>query len=182
MAELWNRNLFRVSVHFHAVHMYIVRHMLSIRIYLPQGCQMTYFQTKNPNLGKFCKGLAMEEVCKCYGHFDSFMAIWYILWPFNVYFYVCLVHLFPFWYVVKRKIWQPCIIGFWQAIRSLCLCPIKASNCSCERLQLNGLIKFLRFQFLQIWSKVCRINLVPIPRNKAFPILHIIVRFSHKYV
>jgi hypothetical protein len=47
-----------------------------------QGCQMAYFQTKNPNLGKFW------SVCKLYGHlvytynfhFVYFMAVWLILW------------------------------------------------------------------------------------------------------
>jgi hypothetical protein len=28
----------------------------------PQGCQMFCFQTKNPNLGKFLEGLAMENL------------------------------------------------------------------------------------------------------------------------
>jgi hypothetical protein len=33
-------------------------------------------------------------------------AIWYILWPFGTF---CghLVYIFPFWYVVPRKLWQP---------------------------------------------------------------------------
>jgi hypothetical protein len=32
--------------------------------------------------------------------YTYFMAIWYILWSFGIF--------FPFWYVVPRKIWQPC--------------------------------------------------------------------------
>jgi hypothetical protein len=36
-------------------------------------CQMAYFQTKNPNLGKFWKDLQWEMLV-------YFMAIWYILW------------------------------------------------------------------------------------------------------
>jgi hypothetical protein len=35
---------------------------------LQQGCQMVYFQTKNLNLGKFWRGLAMGEVGVFYGH------------------------------------------------------------------------------------------------------------------
>jgi hypothetical protein len=35
------------------------------------------------------------------------MAIWYILRPFGI-FHGYLVHSFLFWYVVPRKIWQPC--------------------------------------------------------------------------
>jgi hypothetical protein len=39
-----------------------------------------------------------------YCHLVYFMAIWYILWPFGIIF----GDFFPFWYVVPRKIWQPC--------------------------------------------------------------------------
>jgi hypothetical protein len=34
-----------------------------------------------------------------YGYFAYFVAIWYILWLFGIF--------FSFWYVVPRKIWQP---------------------------------------------------------------------------
>jgi hypothetical protein len=49
-----------------------------------------------------------------YGHLINVMAIWYILWPFDkcyghlVYFLV-IWYIFPrCWYIVPRKIWQPC--------------------------------------------------------------------------
>jgi hypothetical protein len=46
-----------------------------------QGCQMVYFKTENPDLGKFwC--LAMKDIGKFYGHSIDFTAISYILWPF----------------------------------------------------------------------------------------------------
>jgi hypothetical protein len=35
-----------------------------------------------------------------YGHLVFFVAIWYILWSFG--------QFFMFWYVIPRKIWQPC--------------------------------------------------------------------------
>jgi hypothetical protein len=35
-----------------------------------------------------------------YGHLVYFVAFWSILWLFTIF--------FPFWYVVPRKIWQPC--------------------------------------------------------------------------
>jgi hypothetical protein len=35
-----------------------------------------------------------------YGHLVNFVTIWYILWSFGTF--------FSFWYVVPRKIWQPC--------------------------------------------------------------------------
>jgi hypothetical protein len=60
---------------------------------------MVYFQTKTPNFGLILEGLAMEDVSIFYGHLAYFTAIWYILWPFGIF--------FPFWYVVQRKIWQP---------------------------------------------------------------------------
>jgi hypothetical protein len=42
-----------------------------------------------------------------FGHLVYFVAIWYILWPFGI-FYGYLVYFSPFWYVLPRKIWQPC--------------------------------------------------------------------------
>jgi hypothetical protein len=52
-----------------------------------QWCQMAYFQTKNPNLGKFWKVLQWN----LYGYFVYFSAKLYILWP-NCIFYGHLVH------------------------------------------------------------------------------------------
>jgi hypothetical protein len=40
--------------------------------YLEQGCQMVYFQTKNPNLGKFWRALELKMLV-------YFMTIWNIL-------------------------------------------------------------------------------------------------------
>jgi hypothetical protein len=66
----------------------------------------------NKHLGKFLDGLAMYVIC------------WNIIWPFGLLYirlfgivlghleYLhngSLVYLFPFWYVVRRKIWQPCL-------------------------------------------------------------------------
>jgi hypothetical protein len=56
---------------------------------------MAYFQTKNPNLGKFWRDLKWKM-------FVYFVAIWYILWPFGivcghlVYFVSILSILLPF--------------------------------------------------------------------------------------
>jgi hypothetical protein len=65
------------------------------------------FQIKNPDLGKFLEGLAMEDVNIFYVHLVYFMAVFYILCPFGI-FYVNLVYFPPFWYIAPRKIWQPC--------------------------------------------------------------------------
>jgi hypothetical protein len=44
-----------------------------------------------------------------YGHLVYFMAIWYILWSFGI-FYGHLICISRFGFVVSRKIWQPCRI------------------------------------------------------------------------
>jgi hypothetical protein len=41
-----------------------------------------------------------------------FTAFWYMLWPLVIFYFIInnyMVNCFPFWYVVSRKIWQPCI-------------------------------------------------------------------------
>jgi hypothetical protein len=43
----------------------------------------------------------MEDVYIFCDHLLYFMAIWCILWSINI--------LSPFWYIVSRKIWQPCV-------------------------------------------------------------------------
>jgi hypothetical protein len=42
-----------------------------------QGCQMVYFQTKNPNWGKFWRALEWKM-------FVYFMTVWNILRPFGI--------------------------------------------------------------------------------------------------
>jgi hypothetical protein len=78
------------------------------------GCQMGYFQTKIPNLGKN-RGLQLKRLVyfmairsilqRFYDRLVHFMTVWYILWPFGT-FCVHLTHFFPFWYHVPRKILQ----------------------------------------------------------------------------
>jgi hypothetical protein len=66
------------------------------------------FSNPKSQFGSILEGLAMENVgmhilCAfgiLYGHWKYFIAIWYILWTFDIF--------SPFWYVVPRKIWQPC--------------------------------------------------------------------------
>jgi hypothetical protein len=57
-----------------------------------EGCQMEYFQTKNPNLSKFWRFLQWKDVGNC-------LAIWYILRPFSLFF----GHLVYFMCVVCTK-------------------------------------------------------------------------------
>jgi hypothetical protein len=71
---------------------------------------MVYFQNKNPTLGKF--GRALEWKGLVY-----LMPILNIIRLFGVFygqfvnFLVILYTFSPFWYVVTRKIWQPCQRG-----------------------------------------------------------------------
>jgi hypothetical protein len=37
-----------------------------------QGCQMVYFQTKNPNLGKFWRALSLENLDNFFDHLEHF--------------------------------------------------------------------------------------------------------------
>jgi hypothetical protein len=50
----------------------------------------------------------MKDVGKFYGHCVYFTAIWYILHMFIWYILWPFWYIFPFWYGVTRKIWQPC--------------------------------------------------------------------------
>jgi hypothetical protein len=52
---------------------------------------MVYFQTKNPNLGKFLTALDWKMLI-------NFMAIWNILWRFGI-FYDHLVRFVFIWYI-----------------------------------------------------------------------------------
>jgi hypothetical protein len=59
-----------------------------------QGCQMVCFQTKNPNLGKFCRVLLWKILV-------YFMTVWSILRPLQI-FYGHLVYFVVFWYIFPR--------------------------------------------------------------------------------
>jgi hypothetical protein len=80
---------------------------------------LAYFQTENPNLGKFWRGLAIEDIGIFYSHLVYFTVIWSILRSFGL-FYGHLVYFtaiwsilwlfsifFPFWYVVPKKSGNP---------------------------------------------------------------------------
>jgi hypothetical protein len=67
---------------------------------------MVCFKPKNPNLGKFWEGLAIENHGVFYDYLVYFVAIGNILWPFGI-FCGCLVDFPPFWYFGPIKIWQP---------------------------------------------------------------------------
>jgi hypothetical protein len=54
---------------------------------------MVYFQTKNPNLGKFWRALDWKMLI-------CIMPIWNILWTFGI-FYDHLVQFVLFWYIIS---------------------------------------------------------------------------------
>jgi hypothetical protein len=88
--------------------------LISAFMYAAQGCQMVHFQTKNSNLGKFWSVLqCIKGVGKVYGHSEYLTLISYFLWWFGI---LCgyFGTLFPFWYVVQRKIWQPWCSNIFQ--------------------------------------------------------------------
>jgi hypothetical protein len=55
-----------------------------------QGCQMVYFQTKDPNLGKFSRVLQWKTLVYFMDVWSIpltfVVTIWYILWSFGIYF------------------------------------------------------------------------------------------------
>jgi carbon starvation protein CstA len=65
----------------------------------------TYLHTKNPNLGIFRKALEWKMFV-FYGYIVYFMAIWYILRPFDI-FYGYLVHFFRVGMLYQEKSGNP---------------------------------------------------------------------------
>jgi hypothetical protein len=64
----------------------------------------------------------MDDVGIFYGHLVYFTAIWCIYGhlvyslPCGMYMYCSFGVGFPFWYVVTRKIWQPCCYGYFESV------------------------------------------------------------------
>jgi hypothetical protein len=74
-----------------------------------QGCQMVYFQTKNPSLGKFWRvlqwkmGTGIFYVRPVLSNFRSFG-----IFNGTLVCFVVFGIFTPFWYILPRKIWQTC--------------------------------------------------------------------------
>jgi hypothetical protein len=65
---------------------------------------MVSFRTKNQNFGGSCNGICwyiLWPFVQLSGHLAYFMAMWHMFPRFGTF--------YPFWYVVPRKNWQPCI-------------------------------------------------------------------------
>jgi hypothetical protein len=60
-----------------------------------QDCHMVYFHSKTPDLGLFLRALDWKMLVYFMALFEYFTAIWYILWPFVI-FYGHLVNLWKF--------------------------------------------------------------------------------------
>jgi hypothetical protein len=107
---------------------------------------MVYSQTKNPNLGKFLEGLAMEDVGIFYGHLVNSQVIWYFLWPFGI-FYGHLVNsqviwdiFMAIWYILGPfgiffpvLVYFPCFGSLYQEKSGNPVCP---SLAPCPNLQI----------------------------------------------
>jgi hypothetical protein len=95
---------------------------------------MVFFQTKNPNLGKFLRVLQWKMLV-------DFMAVRSILRPFGVfcghmnYFMFIWYTFFSFWYFVPRKIWQPCLRS---RVTSASVVKIYNAAISLERFENNN--------------------------------------------
>jgi hypothetical protein len=76
-----------------------------------QGCQMVYFQTKNPNGGKYWRALDWKML-------TYFTDIWDILWPF-VTFCVHLLHLCGFGTMCQEKSGDPGLLYFTISINCI---------------------------------------------------------------
>jgi hypothetical protein len=63
---------------------------------LNQGCQMVYFQTKNPNLGKFWRALELKMLV-------YFVVIWNILRPFDILYGHYVGNVVVIWHIFHRS-------------------------------------------------------------------------------
>jgi hypothetical protein len=69
---------------------------------MTQGCQMVYFETQNPSLGKLWR-ILLWYILWPFGqfscHFEYFMDLWYIMWSFGIF--------SPFWCMYHEKSGNP---------------------------------------------------------------------------
>jgi hypothetical protein len=83
----------------------------------------------------------MEDDGKFYGHLGHFTVFCYILWSFGIV-RGNLVYFFPFWYFVRRKIWQP----RWKFLTNEHLAAFCYILCTFGKVRGN-LVYFSRFGF-----------------------------------
>jgi hypothetical protein len=100
---------------------------------------MVYFQTQNPNLGKFWRALDWKMLI-------YYTSIWNILWPL-VTFCVHLLHFIWFWCPVPRKIWQP-----WCGLTFLLLFFSVGRNRRMSKQKVNVNFISLKIYQKQVWS------------------------------
>jgi hypothetical protein len=84
-----------------------------------QGCQMVYFKTKLPVLAHFGSPLKGKIF---YDNLVCFVAVCFISWQFDIPMFWQFVKKFQFWYIVSRKIWQPCTAGHIIVLRTKYYC------------------------------------------------------------
>jgi hypothetical protein len=110
--------------------------------FLLQGCQIVYFQTKNPNLGTFWSVLQWKILVNFMA--ILFTAISYILRPFGTFCGHLDIHMFPVLVCCTNKIWQPCSASQrrWHrtSVHDLFLVRCKI-DCSCKNQSRPEAIK-----------------------------------------
>jgi hypothetical protein len=87
-----------------------------------QGCQMVFFKTKNPNLGKF----AIDNLSIFYEYFVYLKAIGNILWPFGIFFVIWYI-LWPF-----GKLFPVLVCCTKKNLATLFLSPLHKYNMKCR--------------------------------------------------
>jgi hypothetical protein len=113
---------------------------------------MVSFQTQILNFGWSSNGRCWYILCP-FGQFSGHLA--YILWPLGI-FSPVLVHLYPFWYVVPRKIWQPCATDVRSGSVEMCRLEARTFFADENRQRGNGrhLGRILRCWNAQHWSNI----------------------------
>jgi hypothetical protein len=73
-----------------------------------QGCQMVYLHMYHKSkFGYILEGLGMDIDDTFHKHLVYFVAIWYMSWPFNIYFVVVWCIFFVLVYCTKENLATP---------------------------------------------------------------------------
>jgi hypothetical protein len=67
--------------------------LMNFEVALNQGCQIVYFQTKNPKLGKFWRVLQWNMLV-------YFMTIWAMFRPFGLFMTLWYMYFVIIWYIL----------------------------------------------------------------------------------
>jgi hypothetical protein len=113
-----------------------------------------FFQTNNPNLGKFYRCFRLVNVYMFYGHSEYFIEIWDILWPFGI-FCIHLLHFSGFGIMYQEKSGNP---GWsWKKI-------VSPENQNLQGVIFHGSMLWSQFSaiFANFWQENWRFSCKPI--------------------